>query len=110
MAGGSSLAGPRGLGTLSGRVPLGLRPARYRECLKTETQRLLTATVAHLTRIWAQAHPENHPWAAAPGPDGERPGDWPDPQLRSRSVAGDTAHRAASETMASPKPPVRLDF
>ncbi len=35
-------------------MQLGLRQARYRERLKTEAQRLLTATVANLTRIWAQ--------------------------------------------------------
>ena len=36
-------------------MQLGLRQARYRGRRKTEAQRLLTATVANLTRIWAQA-------------------------------------------------------
>ncbi len=86
-------------------VQLGLRQTRYRGSARIEAQLLLTATVANLTRIWAQrpsgrgavglAHspaPGNHPLAAAPGPD---------PQLRSRSVAGDTVHRAAPDAMAS---------
>ena len=34
-------------------VQLGLRQARYRGRLKTETQLLLTATVANLIRLWA---------------------------------------------------------
>ena len=36
-------------------MQLGLRQARYRGRARTEAQLLLTATVAHLTRIWAQA-------------------------------------------------------
>ena len=36
-------------------MQLGLRQARYRGRLKTEAQLLLAATVANLTRIWAQA-------------------------------------------------------
>ena len=36
-------------------MQLGLRQARYRGHLKTQAQLLLTATVANLTRIWAQA-------------------------------------------------------
>ncbi len=36
-------------------MQLGLRQARYRGRRKTEAQLLLTATVANLTRIWAQA-------------------------------------------------------
>ncbi len=35
-------------------MQLGLRQARYRGRLKTEAQLLLTATVANLTRIWAE--------------------------------------------------------